>query len=48
MRQGAVKMILGMMAVAVVVTVISGSPLALVIVAAVSYAVWHAAKGLDG
>ncbi len=45
MRQEALRMILGMMAVAVLITAISGSPLAIVIVAAVSYVVWQAAKG---
>ena len=47
MRQEALKMILGMMAVGILITAISGSPMALVIMAAVSYVTWHAARGLD-
>ena len=48
MRQQAARMILGMMAVAVLITAISGTLLPLVIMIAVSYATWAAARGLDG
>lgn len=48
MKQEALKMILGMMAIAVLAMAISGSPLPIVIVVAVSYVVWQVAKGFDG
>lgn len=37
-----------MMAVAVLITVISGDPLPLVVMAAVGYTTWLVAKGFDG
>jgi hypothetical protein len=48
MKQQAARMIFGMMAVAILITAISGTLLPLVIVAAVGYVTWAAAKGLDG
>jgi hypothetical protein len=48
MKQQAARMILGMMAVAVLITAISGTLLPLVIMIAVGYVTWHTAKGLDG
>ena len=48
MKRTAARMIVGMAATAILITAITGSPLALVIVAAVSYVTWHAARGLDG
>ena len=48
MKQSALKMILGMMAIAVLISTISGSPLPLLIIALASYSAWHVAKGLDG
>ena len=47
MRQEAFKMIAGMMALAVVIAVTTDSPMVLLITAAVSYSVWHVAKGFD-
>ena len=47
MRQQALRMIAGMVSVAVLITAVSGSPLAILIVAAVGYTTWHTAKGLD-
>ncbi len=47
MRQSAARMIFGMMTIAILITVISGSPLAIVTVAAVGYVTWAAAKGLE-
>ncbi len=46
MRQSAPRMIFGMLSIAALITVISGSPLAIVIVAAVGYVTWAAAKRL--
>jgi hypothetical protein len=48
MKQEALKTILGMMAVGVLITLTSGSVLAVMVVAVASYMLWHAAKGLDG
>ncbi len=48
MQQSAVKMIGGMLAVGFVIFVVSGQPLALVIMAAVGYVTWQVAQGLDG
>jgi len=47
MRQEALKMIVGMIATAVLVTAIIGSPLPLIVVAAASYAIWQVARSLD-
>jgi hypothetical protein len=48
MKQQAIWMIGGMLAVAVLMTVISWNPLPLIVIAAVSYVTWQVAKGLDG
>ena len=48
MQQEAVKMILAMAAIAILVTVLSGSSLPILVVGAAAYMLWHAAKGLDG
>jgi hypothetical protein len=48
MKQQALTMIVGMLMVAVVISVDSHNPLPLIVMAAVSYVVWHVAKGLDG
>ena len=47
MKQQAFKMILGMMALAIVIAVTTDSPLVVLIMAAVSYSVWQVAKGFD-
>ena len=48
MKESAAGMIGGMLAVGFVIFVVSGQPLALVIMAAVGYVTWQVAKGLDG
>lgn len=41
-------MIVGMLIVGVVISVTSRNPVPLIVMAAVSYVIWHVAKGLDG
>ena len=48
MKQSAMKMILGMMAIAILISVESGSPVPLIIVGAASFTAWQVAKGFDG
>jgi len=47
MKQEASKMIAGLTATAVIIAVITGSPLALLIAALTGYSVWQVAKGFD-
>ena len=48
MRQEALKMIVGMMAVAALITVISGHLLALIIMGLAAWSVWWLATQVDG
>ncbi len=48
MKHSAMKMIAGMMAIAILISVKSGSVLPVIIVAAAGYTTWCIAKGFDG
>ena len=48
MKEEALKMILGMMAIAVLITVISGHLLALIIMGLAAWSVWWLATQVDG
>jgi hypothetical protein len=48
MKQQALTMIVGMLIVAVVISVAERNPVPLIVLLAVSYVIWCVAKGFDG